>query len=93
VIQSPLRVHSQEEADFVYLPFYAALECRLSQAAEGDAHTRAYQKRVSPCHETVYGLGCIPHPSDGPWTHRTGLMLLLDTSVCQSAHDVSDLML
>lgn len=64
VIQSPLRVHSQEEADFVYLPFYAALECRLSQAAEGDAHTRAYQQRVSPCHETVYGLGCIPHPSD-----------------------------
>lgn len=25
--------------------------------------------------------------------HRTGLMLLLNMSVCQSAHDVSDLML
>jgi hypothetical protein len=53
VLQSPLRVHSQEEADFVYLPFYAALECRLSQAAEGDAHTRAYQQRVSAHKEAV----------------------------------------
>lgn len=44
--QSPLRVHSQEEADIIYLPFYAALECRLSQAMEGDAHKAAYNTRV-----------------------------------------------
>mmetsp|Transcript_17054 Transcript_17054/g.50910 ORF Transcript_17054/g.50910 Transcript_17054/m.50910 type:complete len:629 (+) Transcript_17054:196-2082(+) len=46
LLQSPLRVHSQEEADIIYLPFYAALECRLSQAMEGDAHKQAYKKRV-----------------------------------------------
>ena len=46
LLQSPLRVFSQEEADLIYLPIYAALECRLSQAMEGDDHKRAYHARV-----------------------------------------------
>ncbi len=46
-MQSPLRVHSMEEADLIYLPIYAALECRLSQAMDGDAHKLAYHARVS----------------------------------------------
>lgn len=46
LLQSPLRVHSQKEADIIYLPFYAALECRLSQAMEGDAHKAAYVQKV-----------------------------------------------
>ena len=49
-------MHSQEEADLIYLPFYAAMECRLSQAMEGDAHKKAYHARVS---ETRF----VPPPS------------------------------
>lgn len=31
----------------IYLPFYAAMECRLSQATEDEARKQAYQTRVS----------------------------------------------
>lgn len=47
-------MHSQEEADIIYLPFYAALECRLSQAMEGEAHQQAYKKRVPPPPRYMY---------------------------------------
>mmetsp|Transcript_3023 Transcript_3023/g.8820 ORF Transcript_3023/g.8820 Transcript_3023/m.8820 type:complete len:679 (+) Transcript_3023:373-2409(+) len=36
LLQSPLRVHSAEEADVVFLPIYADLGCRLSQEKEED---------------------------------------------------------
>lgn len=37
LLQSPLRVHSAEDADLIYIPAYVDLGCRLSQENEADA--------------------------------------------------------
>lgn len=37
LLQSPLRVHTSEEADVVFLPIYADIGCRLSQENADDA--------------------------------------------------------
>jgi hypothetical protein len=64
LLQSPLRVHTMEEADMIYLPIYAALECRLSQAMDGDAHKLAYHARVQQFWENFETD--FPHYRDKP---------------------------
>ena len=47
---SPLRVHSEAEADAVFIPIYADIGCRLSQEnATDEAAWRSYIDRCLQC--------------------------------------------